>query len=129
MRHHFLLLLCLLLILGLLPGCSPDRGEAVQTPSPDEARQALLDMIEQHQGDIFMGHFLPVTDLKTAKIEHDASDQVRIGRWTCNLKEATFDVVVQFPNAPHHAYNEWHGVFQRSPEGKWQARVSEGSSG
>jgi hypothetical protein len=123
------------LLAGLLPGCadnpkSPDEqsGGAAEMPSPDEARQALIDMGKRDGKDIFMGHFLPLDDLHTAKAEREDADTIRIGRWSCNLKEGTFDAAVVFPNAPRHAYNEWHGKFQRSPEGKWQASVSDGSS-
>jgi hypothetical protein len=126
---------CVVLAAGLAAGCAdnPKPGEdqsgvAAQMPSPEEARQALIAMGKQHGKAIFMGHFLPLDDLETAKIDREDADTIRIGRWTCNLKEGTFDAVVVFPNAPHHAYNEWHGSFQRSPEGKWQATVSDGKS-
>ena len=57
------------------------------------------------------------------------ADKIEVGNWTCNLKEKTFHGSFAFPDAPRHKFNEVRGVFQRTPEGKWVAKVTDSKSG
>ena len=66
---------------------------------------------------------------KDEPIEILNPDEIAVGGWTCNLKEKTFHASFSFPDAPRHKFNEVTGVFERTPAGKWVAKVTDSNSG
>jgi hypothetical protein len=118
----------------------PGRVEDVQINrdlGPEEARQALIEMIE-HRGDhqvSFLALALPQVKAfgqgkaKRDEIRVETEGEVQIGPFCCELKERRFNAVMLFPKALRHRDNFWTGVFERSPSGKWRAKITSFKSG
>lgn len=129
-------------LLFVLGGCCPECGRHEsapasnlvsdqQPPSAEEARAALLELLEQPATDVPMRELLLVTlpSLKNAPVRILEPNRVQWGPWECDLQKATFHVQVEFPNAPRHRVNEWNGVLQTRADGHWQARIVSQHSG
>jgi hypothetical protein len=87
------------------------------------AKKALLEM---DSGEIPPGVIVPRP--KDEPIEFLNADEIAVGIWRCNLKEKTFEASAFFPQAIRHKRNDVSGVFERTPDGKWVAKVKESSS-
>jgi hypothetical protein len=121
-----------------LAGCvsdeaaTPANQEVQETLDANVARNALIEMLEGSPGKVdhredFLRLLLP--SLRTDPIEVVNEQEVTIGRWHCNLKEAKFHVYLDFPNALLHSRNEWHGKFEITPERRWRAIIESSMSG
>ena len=133
-----LLLCCTALVVSPSVGCrreaarlekdAAESGIELQELSAESARKALIEMIEG--GEVERHDFLKLLlpSLKTDAV--DSSDpalgtgEIQIGEWRCNLRNATFGVTMTFPKADFHAFNSWNGVFERTAEGKWRAKIT-----
>jgi len=117
-------------LLFMLVGCEGQRqekdiGEVRQPPhTADGAKEALLSMDLRQIGP---GVLVPMP--KNDPIEIDNADEISIGAYHCNLKERTFQVNAEYPNAHRHKFNRVSGVFELSAHGKWVAKVTEAVSG
>jgi hypothetical protein len=127
------------LSLVALPGCWNDDGakvtpsEATRTPSeekltPEAARAALLAVDGGGHEKNGMGWDVLVREAKTAPIQVLDDGTCEVGLWHCHLANRTFDGTVIYPKAHYHHFNQWQGVFERTPEGKWRAKVTGSSS-
>jgi hypothetical protein len=112
-----------------LCGCSRDepapRGTdpaTVRELTAEEARAALLDMIEHNPGE-FHFDWIP-SQLKAAPIRRDDDGAVWIGHWECHLEKRQFNLDLHNPEAERHKHIWYRGVFQQSPQGKWTARLT-----
>ena len=88
------------------------------------AKRALLEMDVKQ---IPPGVLVPWPKDEPIQI-HDA-DEISIGIYHCNLKQQTFHAHAFYPNAPRHQFNHLKGIFERTAEGKWVAKVTESQSG
>jgi hypothetical protein len=88
------------------------------------ANRALLEMDERQ---IPAGVLVPRPKDDPIKVIN--VDEISIGRYHCNLKERTFHASAFYPKALRHKFNEVHGRFERTADGKWVAKVTESSSG
>jgi len=123
---------CVLLGALLLGGCSRDEpappaadAVTVRELTAEEARTALLELAKTAKDD-WLGSL--ATDLANDRIERENGYRIRIGRWECDLSEKWFNATLVFPKAHFHHHNTWSGVIERSPRGKWVARVTEETS-
>jgi hypothetical protein len=123
----------------MLSGCWIDKPR--QTPpsettetrvdeklTPEAARKALVAVDGNGHEMNGWGWELLYREAKTATIKAIDENTCEIGLWHCNLANKTFDGTVIFPKAHSHHFNEWHGVFELTPEGKWRAKVTGASS-
>ena|ERR1022692_793802 len=113
----------------LLTGCvSEKRQEAKvdkdQVLTAETAKKALLEMDPTQ---IPPGVIVRLP--KDEPIQVVNADEIAVGGWTCNLKEKTFHASFAFPEAFRHKHNQVSGVFERTPDGKWVAKVTDSSSG
>ena len=88
------------------------------------AKRALLEMAVRQ---IPSGVLVPAP--KDEPIQVLDTDKISIGIYHCDLKERTFYADALFPNAPRHSYNQLHGIFERTAEGKWVAKITRSLSG
>jgi len=107
-----------------LSGCVGERTEQSTKADKDQvltaeiAKKALLEMdLEQ----IPPGVIVP--EPKDEPIKLLGTDEIALGIWKCNLGKKTFEVTAKYPNAPRHKFNHVMGVFRRTPDGKWVAKV------
>jgi hypothetical protein len=120
-----------ILFLLLFAGCSDERKEP-DAKTDDEglvltaemAKRALLEMDPRQ---IPSGVMVP--DPKDDPVQFISRDEIAVGAWECNLHEKTFQVDAHYPEAIRHQHNHVRGVFQRTPEGKWVAKVTSSTSG
>ena len=136
-RRFVLALLCL--SPGVLSGCWVDEHSkaapskmtetrAEEKLTPEAARIALLAVDGNGHEINGMGWEVLLREAKAGSIKAPDQRTCEIGLWRCNLMEKTFEGTVIFPKAHYHHFNEWHGVFERAPEGKWRAKVTGSSS-
>jgi hypothetical protein len=90
----------------------------------EEARKALLELartrfkpVGTHSG--YWPEML-ARYLEDCKIESEGNHEIRIGVWKCDLREHSFHANLHFPEESF----ECGGVIERSPEGKWVARMT-----
>ena len=124
---HFITILVLL----LLTGCDSNRkqSDARRDATEDEltteiAKRCLLEM---EPGQIPPGVIIPPPKDEPIRIIN--ADEMELGVWECNLKKKTFHASAHFPEAIHHKTNHVRGVFERTPDGKWVAKVTGSKSG
>jgi hypothetical protein len=122
-----------------LSGCWNDEKAKVPqsetTPTHSEekltaevAREALLVVDGGGHEKTGMGWEVLLREAKTAPIHVLNEETCEIGLWHCNLADRTFNGTVSYPNAHHHNLNQWHGIFERAPDGNWRAKVTGSSS-
>ena len=99
-------------------------------PTVENARKALTDRVERSDKEVLHPDLLKMLlpPLKTDPINNESADEVTIGRWSCNLEERTWSVLLEFPNGDGHRINQWNGVFQRTQDDTWLAKVTGASS-
>jgi hypothetical protein len=90
----------------------------------EAAKRALLEMGVQQ---IPPGVLVPPP--KDVPVQAVGADEISIGLYYCNLKDKTFHASAFYPNADRHKFNHVSGVFERTAEGKWVAKITESSSG
>jgi hypothetical protein len=92
----------------------------------EEARKSLIQLVERPDEGVAHSDFLEklLPRLNSDRIEQINAEEIAVGPWRCDLRKATWNVSLEFPNALRHQLNEWHGVFQRSPDGRWVARTT-----
>jgi hypothetical protein len=119
------------LVLLVATGCARERNDQgaredakEQALTAEIAKKTLLEMAPSQIPPGVTVH-LP----KDEPIEVVGPDEIAVGGWTCNLKEKTFHASFAFPDAPRHKQNHVTGVFQRTPDGKWVAKVTQSQSG
>jgi hypothetical protein len=118
--------------LGLLlvSGCSSKLEEQdAKVADKDElltADIAKRTLLEMEPGQI--GRSVMIPRPKDEPIEFRSADEIAIGIWNCNLKEKTFHAFAHYPKAKIHRINDVSGVFQRTPGGKWVAKVTHSRS-
>jgi hypothetical protein len=66
---------------------------------------------------------------KHEPIQLISAEEIALGPWRCNLKRKSFVGSTFYPDAPRHKHNYVEGVFDRTPAGKWVARVISSGSG
>jgi hypothetical protein len=88
-----------------------------RAPSADEARQALISMVEKsdHQ-DLKMS----LQNLRVDRVVERDDGAVDIGRWRCNLASRRFVVTV----VAGPIFAEYTGAFSVAPDGKWRAEIT-----
>lgn len=87
-------------------------------PSADEARQALITMVENSdRQDLKMS----LQNLRVDRVVQREDGTVEIGQWGCDLASKTF--VVSVVAGPIFA--EYTGTFSVAPNGKWWAEITE----
>jgi hypothetical protein len=112
-------------------GCVTERKE--KDAKEDAKKQAFTAeiakrvLLEMDSNQIPFGVWVPPP--KDEPIEVLNSDEIAVGGWTCNLKEKTFHASFSMPDAVRHKRNEVSGVFERTPAGKWVAKVTNSKSG
>jgi hypothetical protein len=118
--------------LGMLfSGCVDDRQE--QDAKVDDKGQALTAelatkaLLEMDWEQIPPGVIVPRP--RAERIDFFDAGQFREGNWTCDLKKKTFAIHREYPNAERHKFNDVCGVFERTPGGKWVAKVTDTASG
>ena len=125
-----------LLVVTLVSGCSGGTTSAPPAETNDreeklvltaeEARQALIEMVENDERGSFLELLLPT--LRTDKVEIKDKGTATLGRWRCDLAKRTFHTSIRFPRATRHQFNQWSGVFTQSSDGKWKAKVTKSRS-
>ena len=93
------------------------------TLGPEEARNALLEMIQREINDdvrISIDFLRTDVDLLEAATPEECEGTVRLGAWSCDLQGRRFSVSKQGPGFILHA----KGVFVRGPNGKWIAKIN-----
>lgn len=107
-----------------------DAGQNTKVNGKDQdltteiAKRTLLEM---DFSQVYAGVMIPAP--KDEPITVINADEIAIGGWKCNLKKKTFHAEAFFPEAPRHKINQVIGVFERTPNGKWVAKVTKSSSG
>jgi len=123
----------------LLSGCRNDEPARLpQSPvaetsadeklTPEAARAALLTVDGEGHEFQGMGWKILEREAKAAPIKVLDERTYELGLWHFNLTDKTFEGTVIFPKAHYHHFNSWHGVFERTPEGKWRAKLTGSSS-
>lgn len=123
MHGLFRTALSLSLLLGVV-GCStqpPPEAAAPELPllTAEVAKQAILHIDWQDVGFTLIRRPQPGD-----AIEVLSADEIKVGNWTCNLKEKTFHGHTIRPEATRHQLSEIEGVFERDAQGCWVAKVT-----
>jgi len=116
--------------LPLSTGCVRERQEQDAKVEKEHALTAEIAkraLLEMDPGQIPPGVIVPGP--KNEPITFLNANEITVGEWNCNLKEKTFHVFQAFPEAIRHKQNEVSGVFERTPGGKWVAKVTDAKSG
>jgi hypothetical protein len=88
-----------------------------QSPSSADAREALIQMIERdHQGDRLLQGALPY--LRAKEIEQVEDGVVKIGTWTCYLKERRF--AGDYISQEQRIFASFSGNFVLEKDGHWK---------
>ncbi len=88
----------------------------------DEARQALIRMIERdHQDDRLLRGALPY--LRTIQVKQVDNDTVEIGTWTCYLKERRF--TGGYVSVEQKSFANFTGNFVHDNQGQWKGVITE----
>jgi hypothetical protein len=104
-------------LLALSAARSQDRDKDDGSLKAEAARQALIELVESSK-DIPVKLSLP--ELKNGKVVSVGDAEVTIGNWHCNLAKKTFVLSL----ASDAGLFEISGVFERSKDQKWQAKVT-----
>lgn len=119
-------------LLVLLSSCNsqtevskPTEEIQMNAPTPEEMREALLDLVERefdhypNTGDLYrvVGKKKLIDNLRTAEVLIKDDGTVEIGYWTCDLDDLTFRIHVRWPGTIVGV----HGRFQH--ERNWKAKI------
>ena len=112
----------------LLPveGCSAAKSDSSRDSDQkartlldaEEARQALIAMVEKSNDPCLRAG---IARLKTDMARMTGNGRISIGKWDIDLARATFVLtLIKEPDFLH----TYSGVFERSSDGKWKARIT-----
>ncbi len=127
----FKVALALTVFLLALPACRKDKAKVLPVEknaeelTPEQARQALMAMLEKSEASTpsYLPLLLPRLQAEPI-VSGDQPGQIAIGPWWCHLPKKIFTVTLSFPRAFRMQVEESGGVFERSGDGRWRARIT-----
>jgi len=124
----------LLAVPVLCSGCwdragAPEDAQVNQTLGADEARLALIEMIQRSEEENvrFLKRRLAQLEIRD-QIRVERGSETRIGDFWCDLKKRQFLASISDPPDHRKRYHwweyRWEGVFEQSSDGKWRAKIT-----